>query len=913
MNGFSMKDLVLRIARIAAGPATFIALLAAVASFASAIVPPLVTSTLSSAITYDLRSSTRVSDREISATSLGGPQVGPSSGRSPHGLSAAVDEVWGTQADQLESLRDSLPAALRSSVDGPFLATSFDPTSLTTLPGTEARELTDLILGFDPHLSTRVRIVDGEMPPATTTLINGAVVTLPIVLSAAGAKAAEWKVGESRGYGSITATLSGTFEAVDPNDPYWSHVVAGLTPTTIPHGPERVVAVQAFADPASWQPVIAGGLAVRTNVWFSANPSGNFSLIAADVAQQARAFVSHPQSLTSDESAFLGDVASRFEFSTRMPDLIDKSVARNSVTLQSFITVLSGPLGVLIALLVLAARLFAGRLEPTMRLVVARGATSRQARVMSMTAVLVVALPAAIVAAIAATIVGALMTGAALSIATVALPIVVSILIAAFAAGLVGMTVAPFTGAGGSRARIIAEAALVALAAASILLVAGRPEAVPTARGASSAPPIDLLLAAQPTLLALVGAVVVLRLYPILLVKAQRLSKRSRGVVSFLGVAGAARRPPGGAVTALAVIVGLSIAVFSGALLSTLQRGIDDASIERVGSDLTVESTQILADDIETMRAVPGIDSVASIFTKTTVRVSVGASRENVSLIIVDSAELREAQKRNPRAFALPAALETANPDNVPVVISEKAAALFGDDDLAIADHPLDVVGVASNDTSLSPTSTWILVDVANQYPLVGAYFAPDRVFTSLDPSVPEPGIEAALRDFLPLDATILTPGQTADVQKSSPTIALLVVTVSLAILVSGIACALAVVMTLALGAARRARLVRLLAALGLSRRQATSLMIWEVAPVAVVAAVTGIVVGVVISIVVIGGTDLRPFTNGLTLPVVAIDPALTAIIVAAFVSVVAVFVALSSLFVRSRGRAGAVRSMEEG
>ncbi|GAB2705469.1 FtsX-like permease family protein [Kitasatospora kifunensis] len=86
----------------------------------------------------------------------------------------------------------------------------------------------------------------------------------------------------------------------------------------------------------------------------------------------------------------------------------------------------------------------------------------------------------------------------------------------------------------GSPSRLVAELATLALATAAVLAVRRRGVAPP---GTS----LDLLLTAAPLLLAVAGAVVLARLFPLLLAPGVRWAARQPGAIGFLGLARATR------------------------------------------------------------------------------------------------------------------------------------------------------------------------------------------------------------------------------------------------------------------------------------------------------------------------------------------------------------------------------------
>ena len=97
------------------------------------------------------------------------------------------------------------------------------------------------------------------------------------------------------------------------------------------------------------------------------------------------------------------------------------------------------------------------------------------------------------------------------------------------------------------------------------------------------------MLAATPLLLSLAGCLLVMRAYPWVLGRVLARASRWRGPTALLGTARALRDPAAGLAAALALVTGVSLAVFSGVATSTLQHGLADAAEATVGADVVVE------------------------------------------------------------------------------------------------------------------------------------------------------------------------------------------------------------------------------------------------------------------------------------------------------------------------------------
>ncbi|MGC4946325.1 ABC transporter permease [Streptomyces sp. DT224] len=131
-----------------------------------------------------------------------------------------------------------------------------------------------------------------------------------------------------------------------------------------------------------------------------------------------------------------------------------------------------------------------------------------------------------------------------------------------------------------SRRRTVAELTLLVLAVGAVAAL--------RRRGTDAEGGTDLLVSAAPVLVALIAAVVLVRLYPLPLRLALRSVSRLRGAVGFLSLARAGRTSAAGTLPLLALLVALSTAAFGGSVLAGVADARDDAVVRAVGADARV-------------------------------------------------------------------------------------------------------------------------------------------------------------------------------------------------------------------------------------------------------------------------------------------------------------------------------------
>ncbi|MFI1221458.1 MULTISPECIES: FtsX-like permease family protein [unclassified Streptomyces] len=160
-----------------------------------------------------------------------------------------------------------------------------------------------------------------------------------------------------------------------------------------------------------------------------------------------------------------------------------------------------------------------------------------------------------------------------------------------------------------SRRRTVAELTLLVLAAGAVTAL--------RRRGTATGNGTDLLVSAAPVLVALIAALVLVRLYPLPLRLATRPVARLRGAIGFLSLARAGRSSAGGALPLLALLLALATAAFGGSVIAGIGDARDDAALASVGADARISGLserQTLPDRlVRTVRDLDGVQSAAPI------------------------------------------------------------------------------------------------------------------------------------------------------------------------------------------------------------------------------------------------------------------------------------------------------------
>ncbi|MGW9246027.1 ABC transporter permease [Streptomyces badius] len=157
-----------------------------------------------------------------------------------------------------------------------------------------------------------------------------------------------------------------------------------------------------------------------------------------------------------------------------------------------------------------------------------------------------------------------------------------------------------------SRRRTVAELTLLVLAVGAVAALRRR---------GTSGGGTDLLVSGAPVLVALIAALVLVRLYPLPLRLAARPMARLRGAIGFLSLARAGRSSAGGALPLLALLLALATAAFGGSVIAGIGDARDDAALTAVGADARVsgkgERATLPDELVRTVSDLEGVRSAA--------------------------------------------------------------------------------------------------------------------------------------------------------------------------------------------------------------------------------------------------------------------------------------------------------------
>ncbi|MFD5866273.1 FtsX-like permease family protein [Agromyces sp. NPDC127015] len=839
------------------------------------------------------------------------PDLGPSSGGTT--LPDDIDAVWGGQEEALLGIREQMPAELHRVTDDPLATVVAGPNR--ALPDGAGPGSTDyeLYLGFDPRIAEHVELTSGEWP----TVLGPSATAEPLefVATESFAHEMDWAIGEVRsipvGTDEQPVELVGTFDAIDPDDGFWTHLPVPLEPSVAftPDGTLRITGL-GLTHPNSWQALEQAQLPSTLELWYPVTTDRIRADRSAELRTDLDEFMSVAYPVGPGDFQYYFSTVGVVGFSSGLGDALTDAAIAAGASDAVLATVASGPIGVMVAVLVLGARVVFERRRTGLELAAARGASNGQLQGILAIEGVMIGVPAAVAGAVAGTLAVPAEGGTFGWFVAALFAVTPAALLIASAPSLSPLrrARADFAPRGGGRLRWILEALVAVIAVAAVVLLLRRGLATQSAEIG-----VDPLLAAVPLLLAVLACLIVLRLYPYPLAAIVRAAAKARGLVAFLGSARALRDPSAGVVPVLTVVVGVSIAMFSAVLLGTVQTGVDRAADARVGADAAIVGGPFTLEQQTAFAEVPGVEATAPVYSTSSIQVGIDGRLRSTTLIVVDSDEMREVQAGRTGATPLPERLAKTGGEAVPVVVSQVIAdSIEGADDVELDRKPWEVLEVVDGRTAYWPRTSWVLMDKANADGFAST-FVPERVLVRFEPGADTAEVTAGLAEIAGADSTVTTPGMVRSELGATAATQGLVVSLVGAIVLSSLLTALAIVLTLVVGRPARERLLPLVATLGLRRRGERALVAWEIGPVVTAALVAGAALGAALPFIVLQGIDLRPFTGEDQQPVVVFDPWLVSAVLVGAVIVTGVAVLLAARMGGEQSAARAMRKEEEG
>jgi putative ABC transport system permease protein len=558
---------------------------------------------------------------------------------------------------------------------------------------------TQLELTYRDALSKNVRVVAGSLPSGIPS--HGGLIGVPVAITEATASRFNLGVGSRVQLAGTAIELTvtgivapadtgGTFWSLDPvvaapvlvsaqeGQPYWqggAFVAAGALPALDTQFNPPEVQLTWVLDVAPGHLTAAQAVRLEQVLPGTLGTAGQLVYRGtSDVADVT---------LTSGLSTLLTEFAAQNHAVTNVLDLMSVSLAAIGA-----------------AILLLAAWLMAEKRREEFAVMRARGASRRQLGTAALIGSGIVAVPGA-AAGIAAAVLLTPGADAPLARWLAALTILVvlagPVLITVRAHRSYAGTSRPDRPAGrmASARRLIVECGLVLASVGGVIVLRDQGDGLGSG---------DLYASAAPILVAVPVAIVLLRLYPLLVRPLLLLASRRSGVTAFLGLARAARASMTAFLPAFAMVLALSLVSFTGMVRGAVVRGEVAASWQQAGAAAVITAPGAISPARQRqIAAVPGASLTVPISLTTATR---GISDFGMSVIVADPGQYASLLAATPLAKAPtsfadwhpgPAGGRTAT---VPVLASAALARRLGSAPvrLVLADYVserVQVVGIA--------------------------------------------------------------------------------------------------------------------------------------------------------------------------------------------------------------------------
>jgi putative ABC transport system permease protein len=750
------------------------------------------------------------------------------------------------------------------------------------------------------------QLVAGQLPAGGT--VAGNTTTVQVAVTTVTAARFGLRVGSRLTSQLVRLVVTGIIRPVNTAAPFWTQDPVTARPASLPGEPGQLPywIGAAFIGPGGL-PLVEDTLdpgQMRVTLVYAAALGGLTADQANGVEANVASLVSSGATLTAPGLANPAPVT----VYSQIPSILSPFIAGESAA-APVLELLYVSLAVMgAAVVLLGARLVAQRRTAEFTLMRARGAALYQLGWLVLRANLVIAAVAGAAGAALAVgltpgdgdAVGWWLAGVAIAVTLVG-PVLISVFPQRGAAPVTGRTRRRATGRKPAARRIVIETVLVAAAIGGLVVL--RDEGP----GSGSN---GLYTSAAPVLIAIPVAVIVLRCYPPLARELARIAGRSRGVVTFVGLARATRTPPGTVLPSFVLVLVLAMVAFPDMISTSVTRSQVAASWQQVGADAVIQapSGQVIPPALQRqISSVPGVVSTAAAV-EDAGSLPTGAA---LSVVFVDPARyaavIDEAPGPRFPLAALSGSAAGGQPGaTVPAVATPAAAQL---------------AGTAPADISVGTTS--ITIRLAGQAGAVpGATTDADVVvpLRSLGPSPPAPDLmlvagprldgarlSAVVRAGLPggvvtLRATALAALTTAPVLQAAQTA-----------LTQGLATAagfgvLVLLLSLLLTAGTREMTLAGLATMGLRRWQAQLLLAAETLPPVVAAAIGGVACAWLLAPLVGPSLNLAAFSG--TGSAVVVTPAAFPLVASAagLVLTALLVLAAQAVITYHRGSARALR-----
>ncbi|MDX3070846.1 FtsX-like permease family protein [Streptomyces sp. MI02-7b] len=431
----------------------------------------------------------------------------------------------------------------------------------------------------------------------------------------------------------------------------------------------------------------------------------------------------------------------------------------------------------------------------------------------------------------------------------------------------------------------------------------------------------DVLTAAAPVLVAVLAALVLLRVYPLPVRLLARPAARLNSAVLHIGVARAGRAPSTAALPLLAVLVALTVTSFGGSVLAGVAAGRDHAAIVDVGADARVQSydAPLPAGLDARVRHLRGVRDTVGVQVESG-QVVTGSGITYDTLIVDPESYARLIQYTGMGGPFPSRALADDGQGPVPVIASPRLAGALGDGtvNVNVSMHPVPahVVGTVATSPAVYGSEFVIVSEasVRRARPVADAVDAGPTTLLITGADVDGAALRAAVRAAAPGARVLLRSEErsawsTTALQSGARGVYLAAVAAGAGYSV------LALLLSLMHNAPQRRALLARLRTMGMTGRQRQTLAVLEMLPQVLLGAVGGILVSVATVPLLRPGVDLTALAFSTSTPatdvsaaVLRTDPASLLLPSAALVALACAVLAVQAWATGRRGEGTELR-----
>ncbi|GMA30574.1 FtsX-like permease family protein [Litorihabitans aurantiacus] len=798
---------------------------------------------------------------------------------------------WDAVTAGLAAVTEDVPPPLRDVIGAPGVTAELEAVSIPVNPAIDVRR-PSLTLSGDPGVADRVEIVDGAAPapvrwdPDTAVSTGGLLpveqqpdLEVEVMLEESSAQRLALAVGDRVSVANlvydVTVVLAGTYRVRDAEDPAWAHVPTGAGPSVLEDlNLGTAVNARAYVAPDGWFATVAAlGQLSEWSLFYpvdvDAIREGDPRVMASQLRGLTAQIVEVPAPPGSDLPASL---LPRMRLSTELAARVDAVAGENAAAANIVALVAVGPLGVAVAVLALLTQLLIDRRRPALAMLRARGAAPSRLRTVLGLEALAIALPAAalgwgVATAVLGGVLGPPERWSPLQWAPAAALALVPAAVAVTSRLPTGLRTRRRDLAVGGVVRDVVVLAAAGLALSQVLGVA--PGAI--------ADTGDPLLVAAPLLAALAVTVLVLRLYPVAARAAHAALRGGRHLSAFLGSARAVRDPGATLTSVLAVVVGVSVTVFSVVTLATVRDGVERAVWVSSGSDLRVSGPRVDADQLEAVRALDGVAAAATVAAVSPAILTTPTASQRTTLYLVDPAAYAAVTADVPGsvgaapvadladgAAVADAASDAASPAALPLLVSPRLDVAPGTDGVRVSTGESVEARVLTSGDVLpgvaGASDTWLLAAAA-ALPEVAASTPARLLLVRLVPGADGDAVATQVEEITG-PAGVENAAAARAAATATPVLRLLEGSLAGSVAAAALLAVGALVAVQVAAAPRRARALATLRLLGLRRRGLRALAWWDLTPWVALSALAALGLGALTSRLLLRTLDLRSFTG---------------------------------------------------